>query len=250
MMGYTHAIAGASGALAYAFSTGSATPATYVIATAAGAIGGIAIDIDVKDNRKNPKVTDASRSRIFVIGLFVICIAIDLLFKLNISSSVIERQYEALIGVIAFIVLLLIGHSTDHRTFTHSLLFVVLTGCCILTILPVALEYYLIGCSLHLIFDMFNYPSHNHGVWLFFPKKGKGIALGWCKAARSGNKVLYFLCLLFFVACTAAFVWKIDNNEDSIGPIIIAIYTIIALHFVRRKSEKEQRHIMHINGEL
>jgi hypothetical protein len=36
----------------------------------------------------------------------------------------------------------------------------------------------------------------------------------------------------------------------AIAPAVVLVYMVVAMHFVRRKSEKEQRHIMHMRGEL
>jgi len=35
----------------------------------------------------------------------------------------------------------------------------------------------------------------------------------------------------------------------AIAPVVVLIYMVVAMHFVRQKSEKEQRHIMHMPGE-
>ena len=51
MMGYTHAIIGASGALAYAVSYGDSTPELYTVAVVAGTLGGVIVDIDTRDHR-------------------------------------------------------------------------------------------------------------------------------------------------------------------------------------------------------
>ena len=250
MMGYTHAATGAAVALAYAMGTTDNSPETYLVATVAGALGGIAVDIDTKDQLTNPKVTDAGRSRIAVLGLIAIGALLAFLLKFNICQTIIKDPYSVLGGTIAFIVLMVIGHSTDHRTFTHSLLFTILTGACVIYVNEGAAEFYLVGCWLPLLLDMLNNPFRGHGVWLLYPKKGKGIALGWCKAARTGNKVFYFIGIILFAGLSAFYIWQLNSIEQSIAPAIIAVYMIIAMHFVRIKSEKEQRHIMHIKGEL
>ena len=62
MMGYTHAIIGASGALAYAVSYGDSTPEIYTVAVVAGTLGGVMVDIDTRDHTTNPKVTIKSQN--------------------------------------------------------------------------------------------------------------------------------------------------------------------------------------------
>lgn len=251
MMGYTHAAIGAGSALAYSMVVGDGSPELYVVSTITGALGGVAIDVDVHDHKTNPKVTDGSRSRIAIAILLGVGAILDFVFKFGIMSVVIDRQYVAIGGVIAFVALMIIGYNTDHRSFTHSILFTVLTGACIFAVFPYATEYYVIGCISHLLLDLLNGKYHEHGVWLFYPIKiGKGIALGWCKAGRKGNKVFYFIGIIAFIAMSALYIWQINDLHNSIAPGIVFIYFVIAMHFVRRKSEREQRHIMHMKGEI
>ena len=116
---------------------------------------------------------------------------------------------------------------------------------------PDAATYCFVGGVLHLLFDMLNNPFNNHGVWLLYPiKTGKGIAFGICKAARTGNKICYFAGIILFVGMSAFYFWRIGDVMKAIAPAVVLIYMVVAMHFVRQKSEKEQRHIMHMRGEL
>lgn len=251
MMGYTHAAIGAGSALAFATIYGNPSPELFVVATIAGTFGGVAIDIDTKDHMSNPKVTDAGRTRAAAIGLLGVGIILDLILHLGIIEAIIPRHYVAAGGLAALIIFLIIGHLTEHRTFSHSLTFLVITALGMYYIYPPTMNYYLIGGASHLLLDILNHPYKGHGIWLFYPiKKGKGIALKLCTAARTGNKVFYFIGILLFGSLTAFFIWLIDDLAKSIAPAVIAIYFAFALHFVRVKSEREQRHIMHIKGEI
>lgn len=249
MMGYTHAIAGAGGAVIIAALTGDGTPALYLAASIAGAVGGVAIDIDSKDQRENPKVTDAGRTRLAVLGMVALGVVLDLICKIGVLSEIISRPDYAIGGLIAFIVLMIIGRFTEHRTFSHSLLFSILCSGCVYCICPRTLYYCITGCLLHLALDMLNYPFSNHGVWLLYPlKTGKGIALKVCKSGRTGNKVAFFIGLGIYVAASVFYIWHIKDFTKSIAPGIIIIYMIVVMNLVRVKSEKEQRHIMHMRG--
>ena len=64
MMGYTHAAIGAAGTLSLAALNGDGSSTLYITASIAGALGGVAVDIDTRDNLTNPKVTDAGRTRL------------------------------------------------------------------------------------------------------------------------------------------------------------------------------------------
>ena len=251
MMGYTHAIVGASGALAYAISYGDGTPELYVVAVISGTLGGVAVDIDARDNKTNPKVTDASRSRFAVLGLLGLGLLSALLMGSLVLKDIFNNISTAILGVVIFIVICLVGYLSPHRTFSHSLLFVVASTLGVSLVCLSFLEYYFIGSILHLLVDMLNNPFQGHGVWLFYPiKTGKGIAFGLCKAARIGNKITYFIGMSLFLGLSYIYLWDIRDIVKLIVPFAVIIYLIVVLHFVRVKSEREQRHIMHMHGEL
>ena len=251
MMGYTHAVIGAAGALTAAALIGNTSPDTFIMASLAGALGGVAIDIDAKDHFENPKVTEAGRTRLVVLGLLVVGAIVDLFFADGTLYYIVTMGNIGIGGAVGFAVLLLLGHFTEHRTFTHSLLFVILTTIAVFCVLPYLAGYYALGGVLHLILDLFNYQFNHHGVWLFYPiRTGKGIAFGLCKAARTGNKVLYFIGVIWFILLTAYFILMREPGDEVVAPVILSAYLLVCLHFVRVKSEKEQRHIMHMRGEL
>lgn len=250
MMGYTHAVTSAAGAVAMASAYGDDTPELYLVSTIAGALGGVAIDIDCKDHLDNPRVTDAGRSRLAVLGLLVLGVILDCAFRFGALQVIISRQYLSLGGLIACLLLLIIGRKSEHRTITHSLLFSAMVSVCVYYVYPEAEVYFFVGCLIHLLLDMFNYPVHNHGVWLLYPKKGKGIAFKICKSARIGNKIIYFIGLTGFIVISIYYIFQMNDNNLAVAPSLLMLYIVITMHFVRRKSEREQRHIMHIKGEL
>lgn len=251
MMGYTHAAIGAAGGLAAAilFGATDATPALYVTATIAGAIGGVAVDADVIDQREGRIVTDGSRSRLAVIGLLIVGLLLDIGAEMGILSSILSKSDNARIGFFGFLILFLIanliGRFVGHRTFSHSLWFILLTTVCITLGYPVAGGYYFLGAILHLLFDLLNHQAPNkdgtwHGVWLLYPiKLGKGIALKKCKAFGTGNTTIYFLSMILYVALSIYYVRLMGSVEQAVAPVILLVATIVILHFVRRKSEKE-----------
>lgn len=250
MMDYTHVAWGAAGAVSLAALGGDGSSGTYVMAAVAGALGGAAVDIEVKDQLSNPKVTDAGRTRLAVLGLIGLGVLADWIFKLGTISKIIDSGYVALGGVIAFLIFMVICHFTPHRTFTHSLFFIAISGVCVGAVYPDAAIYYAVGALLHVILDMFNHKViEGHGIWLLYPIKfGDGIALKLCKAGGTGNKVLYFIGLVLFALGTAMYVYRFKDNGNIIAPIIVAVYIIVVLHFVRIKSERELRHIAHMHG--
>ena len=250
MMGYTHAAWGAAGAVSVATLGGDGSPGCYVVAAVAGALGGAAVDIEVKDQLTNPKVTDAGRTRLAVIGLVGLGVLVDWLFKLGVFPAIIGKGYLAIGGAVAFLVFMILCHFTPHRTFTHSLFFIIISGICVGFVYPDATVYYVIGTLLHVILDLFNHKViEGHGVWLLYPIRiGDGIALKLCKAGGTGNKVLYFIGLALFAFGSAIYVYLSKDIGNIIPPIIVAAYLIVVLHLVRRKSERELRHIEHMHG--
>ena len=252
MMGYTHVATGAAASIAASYCIGLTSPESFLIAATAGAIGGVAPDFDVRDQRGNVKVTDGSRSRIAALGMVVVAVILDFALGCGVFTSIIQRQYLALGGLVALVALSVIGHFTDHRTFTHSILCALLMGACVYAIYPPMAMPFLVGFALHLLLDILNNPYHNHGMQLLFPiKTGSWFALGWCKSGGTGNKVFYFIGLAAFVVLTC--LWLAVNHDNAIAivvPIVTLIYLVLVLHFVRVKSERELRHIGHIRGEL
>ena len=101
-MGYTHATIGAGGALALAATCGYTTPDVFLLATVAGAVGGVAPDIDVKDTEK---VKDGTRSRIAVLIIAIVGLSSGQLLGYGTLNGAFQRQYTALAELIAFIVI-------------------------------------------------------------------------------------------------------------------------------------------------
>ena len=251
MMGYTHAAIGAAGGLAAAIilSEGDATSALYVTATVAGILGGIAVDADVIDQWDEKVITDGSRSRLAAIGILIVGLLLDAGFKMGIISNIFSAPNKVWMGIAGFIILFLIAHLIGriigHRTFSHSLWFILLTTACIALVYPAAGGYFFLGSILHLLFDLLNYQAPNkdgtwHGIWLFYPiKRGNGIALRKCKAFGPVNTSLYFIAIILYIVLTLYYVTLASGVEQTVAPISLLIVTVVILHFVRKKSEKE-----------
>jgi len=239
-MGYTHISTSTAVAIATAVVMGSDSLAVYLTAAAAGAVGGVIIDADSRDRFSYPKMTDAGRSKLSALGLLLLCVIIDLVYGTNNLSTIISRQLLPIIGLVILAVMFIVGSHSDHRTITHSLLFIVLTSMGVALIYPQATVFYSIGCVVHLLLDMLNYPFHGHGIWLLYPIiKGKGIALKLCKSSKTGNKTAYFIGLIGCIVVSGLFAYKSSNPIYYIPTIIIVAYLVIVLHFVRTKTEKE-----------
>lgn len=259
MMLYTHVAVGVAGALTYAVIGNACSPDQFMVAAVAGAIGGTAVDIDVRDKMTYPKITDSGRTKLAVLGIVAVGIVLDLFFQMGVLSYIIGRGIYAIVGLVLFAITMLIGFGLgadgNHRTFSHSILFVVLSSIGVYLVYPPATIYYALGSVLHLLLDLLNHPVvGGHGIWLLYPIKiGKGIALKWSKAAGTGNKVFYFLGIILFLLVSAFYIaclWIANFASWIIIPAVIIAYMIIIMHLVRKKSEREIRHLNHIRGEL
>ncbi len=259
MMLYTHVAVGVAGSLALAVFGNACSPDQFMVAAMVGAIGSAAVDVDVRDKLHDPKITDSGRTKLAVLGIVAAGIALDLIFQMGVLSDIIGRGIYAIVGLALFAIIMLIGFGIgsngNHRAFSHSILFIVLSSIGVYLVYPPATIYYALGSVLHLLLDLLNHPVvGGHGIWLLYPIKiGKGIALKWCKASGTGNKVFYFLGIILFLLVSAfysACLWLANFVLWIFIPAVIIAYMIIIMHLVRKKSEREIRHLKHIQGEL
>lgn len=243
MQGYTHATIGAASAVALAIAASNPSAETFVAAAAVGALGGIAPDVDVKDNKQ---VTDAGRTRWSVLGLLIIAVITDFIYQKRIMEIVKACDVLILCGILAFTLVLFLCHFTQHRTVSHSLAFWAWTTVAFAYIDENLCVYYSLGCITHFVLDIVN----KTGIRLFYPFGKKGFCLKWCRGDRMANKVVYFIGIIAFGLILAYYGYMCREFEKLIMPAVLGIYMLVAMHLVRRKSEREVRHIMHIKGEL
>lgn len=239
MMGYTHIAIGSAVAVSTSLLFDQPSPTQFLIASVAGAVGGIIVDVDVKDS-KHPKITDGSRSRLAVIGFIILGLLIDLVFRSGIWKYLIAQKNTVLAGVIALTVLSVAGHHTDHHVLTHTLLFLFLITICISLIYPPATKFFVVGFIMHLLLDMLNYGYQGRGIMLLYPfKKTGGIALRICNASQTGNKVAYFIGIALFVLVSVVYAFSFKKMWYGLPVIILVAYLVVVLHFVRITSEQE-----------
>ena len=257
MMGYTHTAIGSATALTVSMLMGEQSPEMFLVASVAGAVGGILEDIDCKDNKR---VTDAGRTRLSVLILLCISVichfvliynrALNMTVKDFIGSingedtfNTGQRISSLLFGMVCLTILLLLAYHSRHRTFSHSLTFIFLGTLCVDYMVPKATPYYFIGGLSHLLIDFLNYPFEGHGIWLFYPiKTGCGIAFKICKAGSLGNKIIYFTGIITYTVVSIFYIYKLVINVGVISivvPVIVLAYMLIATNLVRIKSEKE-----------
>ncbi len=197
MMSKTHLTVGVATALAVT------TPTTVdgiFAAVMGGCIGGILCDIECKST---PDMRDALYGRIIAAGVCGTLLIADAIMGFGIWKSVLSQLgFLTIIGFLILLVVCIIGRCSEHRTFTHSLLYVVLVtlGCSLIT------EYMLIpvfaGGISHLVIDTFNKKPV---PWLY-PFKKKGICFNICYASKVGNAIFMWLGLVLTIILL---VWRI-----------------------------------------
>lgn len=204
MMGKTHTSCGIASALVF---TPPTTLTGVAAAVALGALGGAIPDIDLY-SRKNRSIFVGN----VVIGVIIVTIAtlaIDIIFKLQILERILQHTgiYQ-IIGFGAFLILSLMSMPTPHRSFSHSLLALVLFTTSIYMMFPESSKFFAVGFISHLLLDITNKKD----IKLFYPAK-KGLSVKWFHASGTANKVFFVIgCGVSCVAAVMRIVILIKNR--------------------------------------
>ncbi len=186
MMGKTHIAIGI--ATAYMI-TQPKTASELVAATVGGSIGGVMADIDVKIDRSNmfaqKASIDALYGEILAIAISVSALTWEYFFSGQIIQSILPYWQKALVGMLLFIALTIIGKFSKHREKTHSLLALVLFSASVFLVSIQIGIAFTIGYATHLIIDLFNKSP----IMLLYPLK-KGFCFKICYADQAGNEML------------------------------------------------------------
>jgi inner membrane protein len=179
MMGITHFTIGLATSLAVMQPTSINGCLTAVIA---GALGGVTPDNDMLDQDNGLKVQ--FRALQVTAGM----LGLDIISGSGICESIISNQTTSIIGLVGFLILWFLGRISDHRTFTHSFLAMMLYSLFIGFIYePLAIGYMAAYLS-HLVLDMLNKKK----VPLLYPLDG-GICLKLCYANSTVDTVLMYI---------------------------------------------------------
>lgn len=183
MMGNTHIVVGVATSLAVMQPTNIKECLVSVIG---GAVGGAISDIDiVRSNLKH----DFFNIQLISMLIALSCLGVDYLLNFGICQDVLANNRQlVIIGGAAYITLLLIGFLSSHRTFTHSLLSVLLfTVALEFVYVPIAISHAL-GHLSHLVLDF----SNRKRMTVLFPIR-RGICLKLFYADRTANKIFWYL---------------------------------------------------------
>ena len=198
-MSKTHITVGIAASLAICVPM---TADTVLTALAGGAVGGIICDIEC---RSTPKMRDALQGRIIAAGIVVLALIADWMLNAGVLSSIMaQNKISLIVGTIILLAVCILGRASDHRTFTHSFLFVLLIFVGVLCISPKLSMPVLAGSLSHLIIDTLNKKPV---PWLY-PIRKKGFCLKLCYASGVGNSILMWVGL---AASISLLVWRITS---------------------------------------
>ena len=179
MMGKTHFTVGLATSLAV---LQPRSISDCMVAIVAGALGGVTADNDTLLE------SSALAGHLLSLRTTLIALVIDYFFDLGICASIMENETNAMIGLISFLVLWVVGYFSVHRTFTHSFLAMVLYSLSIGFIYkPLALGFMAAYLS-HLFLDLLNKKK----LPLLFPL-GVGVCFKLCYANRTANSFFLYL---------------------------------------------------------
>lgn len=137
------------------------------LSLAGGVIGSIIPDIDSKNSETN-QVFD--KVTIITLLTIVVCIGLEYFFNIGIYKLIAKRTNieEIITTLILFFIMCIIGSRTNHRSFTHSILGLIIYSLILYISLPkVFIISFMIGYISHILLDLLNHK----GLKLFFPLK-------------------------------------------------------------------------------
>ena len=160
--------------------------ATGIVAdVAGGAIGGWLCDIDLKKKDLN---YDSGKLSNFILIAFVVGIALFLDKRIGngICDYVISHWGQiSIVGIVMFLCLCIIGLFSSHRTFTHSILALILFSASLGIVCFPLMPAFFIGYLSHIMIDLPN----KKGEQIFFPAK-KRVCFNWCVSNGTADTVL------------------------------------------------------------
>lgn len=181
-MSKTHLAVGMAAAMAVASVNGFADCA---LALAGGALGGVIADADILDNDYKK---DALIGELIAVGIVAIVSVLDFFLNWGMCSYIATNKFLPIAGGVGFMVLWIISFFTSHRTFTHSLLSMILFSACIFAIYPKVGLIFLTAYFSHIFIDMFNKKD----VQILFPLK-RGFCFKLIYANSAANTVIMWI---------------------------------------------------------
>lgn len=186
MMGKTHITIGVTSALLIA----QHSPVEeFHVAILGGAIGGIICDIEVESNSY---FMDARVGRIIVGFIALITLSCDFFFSLGMIEYILSHMgFLQNTGIFIFTATYILGTASNHRTFTHSILALLILCLAFHCIYPRIVPYFAAGFISHIMLDLLNKKK----VQVFYPLR-KGFCLKLCYADKEANTIFMYIGLI------------------------------------------------------
>lgn len=196
MLGKTHITAGVAAALLILHPTNALGIGSAVVG---GAVGGAVCDIDCKGTERNRETAKGA-------VLAALCIAAAVAYDLHSGSGLIRSIRDAvgtnlLLGGIGILLFCIIGVTSPHRTFTHSIPGTLLMSASVWLIsAPLGIGV-LAGMTSHILLDLCNRRS----IQILYPLRRPAVCLSLCDADGLVNHLLLLIssaacALLLFLA--------------------------------------------------
>ncbi|MFL0252369.1 metal-dependent hydrolase [Clostridium neuense] len=183
MTGKTHMAIGVASAAAF-LSTSNPTPQKFIIGLSLGMMGALMPDIDIKTS----KISSFGRTVLAYIFV-ILAVAGFVVYKGNIHLNQIKFSYKpnSMIeyGAIVILSCVIFSKLTKHRSFSHSILGLILFYVGFRLLIGEISTYFAIGFISHIAADLIT----NNGVELLYPMKSK-MSL---KLVKSGSKLDYII---------------------------------------------------------
>lgn len=196
MMSSAHLAVGVATAM---LCTQAKTKEELIIAAIGGSIGGIMSDIDVKVDTKNvyskKASMDAPFGQITAIALSTVLLLVDyFLLAGKVCAGFTKSIYFLIPALCALCVLIILGHKSNHRDKTHSVLALILFSACFFFIHREIGIAFAIGFLSHLLIDLLNKSPER----LFYPAR-KGVCFKLVYADRLGNHIIFTIGVCYIV---------------------------------------------------
>lgn len=183
MLGYTHLVYGIGSAMLF---VNPGDRLGLLKAAAGGALGGMICDVDTKPGRF---LRDTLYSGEIALGVAAVSMILDWKMKTGICRYVLSHWGESsVLGLLGFSLCCVFGMLTKHRTFSHSLLALLLLSISLNAFCAPLVLSFQIGFLSHLALDLLN----KRDVFLLFPIP-KGFKLNLFHSGKLANHILLLL---------------------------------------------------------
>ena len=170
------------------------TVSGLLITISSSTLGSLLPDVDLKDS-----TTDKLFDRLMtsLITIIIMSILIQYFFNINLYKIIksYNNLFNYLITICLFIIMSYLGSKTPHRSFTHSILgLIIYTAILSHTFKDNIVIPYFISHLSHILLDLLNMK----GVALFYPLKFR-FSLKLCESSGKFNQLLFSLFSIFII---------------------------------------------------